>query len=254
MRAVKLVCVLCCAIGYSSLAHAGGFFRRLPEVGEWAKYDLVMLAVINVKDADVVLPEMPEMTGQLTLKCVGEEEVDEAPHLWLEARIDVVDPDGAEHWMVVKLLVPEDQVIDGDLSEHIIRGWTVRDDIDVKEFALDPQTLNEDPGWFSMMVAFPSSESSNGRRQNKTITIDGEDVQLTYNESGTLPTREFDDVSLSGEAIWWPSEGHAFGVAAAEQLWAYEMHQPIEIEMEYAMQMDLVETGIDAESDMPENH
>jgi hypothetical protein len=119
---------------------------------------------------------------------------------------------------------------------------------------LADEALLEEPAAFAVLNAFPASRVTSGRREPRTVTINGENVQLASYESGDLPSREFDDAEISGDAIWWPSAEHAFGIASAELRWSVTMPEPEEMAMTYTTRMNLAETGTDAESDLPDNN
>lgn len=254
MRRFSLTLTVAFTLLAAADAHADGFFRRVPVVGEWASYDLQMTYSDNMKlGEDEPKPDDQAVTGTLTLKCVGEETIEEVPHLWLEVRFDIVEPDGKEPWMVVKVLVPTEEVVGENLSDHIVRGWSARDDAEAYEIDLDANGFDEDPSMFARMLVFPAYDGSVGRRESRILTIDGEEVQLNHNESGTLLVLDTSEGQISGEATWWPSESHAFGIAAAELRWDMNA-EPIAIQIEMTMQMDLMETGTDAVSDLPDHN
>jgi hypothetical protein len=247
-------------LGCGNISEAGGFFRRVPEVGEWARYDLVMVVLVTYPDENSPAPNFPEFTGTLTLKCVGEETINDVRHLWIESRLefwssDDIESDGS--WMILKLLVPADHVTDRDLAPHVVRGWTHFISAEgVSEWNPSIPNLQEDPLHLVMLLSFPVGEEEVSREQNKTLTIDGEEVPLTRIETSPLAERDFEDshAHFSGEATWWPSDDHAFGIAAAEQLWNMDTQEPFAVLAEWGMQMDLVETGTDAVSDLPQNN
>ncbi len=254
MEVVRRVVLCClCVVGLAATCEADGFFRRVPEVGEWARYDLTMKVAFPAKPDDAEF-DVPAMVGSLTFRCVGEETIDDVRNLWLEARMDIADPDGTEHFTLIKLLVPADQIVEGDLTEHAVRAWCAGDQEEVRAMDLAGGALLEEPAAFAVLNAFPASRVAAGRREARTITIDGEDVQLAAYETGDLPSREFDDADISGDAIWWPSADHAFGIAAAELRWIVMTPAPEEMTMQYTSNMNLVETGTDAESELPDNN
>lgn len=256
MRTRTLTLSVAFTLLVASAASADGFFRRVPEVGEWARYELEIWGDISGKeDFDIQRAEELESSGELTLKCVGEETIDNVRHLWLEARLDVPDPGGTEHWMVYKALVPAEQVAGGDIIDHIVRGWVERDDVEgVNELVLDSNNLTEDPTIFGLMFAFPKCDRLAGRREDRTLTIGSEEVSLDHNETGTLVVRELEDVTISGETTWWPSEEHAFGIVSAEHRWRLDIHAAMGVRTAYTMQLDLAETGTDAASELPDHN
>jgi hypothetical protein len=253
MEVVRRV-VLCCAclLSLANVAEADGFFRRLPEVGEWAKYDFAMEVSTASKDGQIEISEAASH-GSLTLRCVGEEMIDDVPHLWLEADFEVIDYEGGEHWAIAKVLVPADQIVEGRINAHIMRGWSAADTEEPRALILDGENFDREPSAFSLMIAFPDSHISAARRAAHTVTVSGEEVELAHCETGDVPRREFTEANLVGEATWWPSADLAFGIAAAEQVWTSTMpDQPEPILM--TLRMDLAEFGTEAESDLLDNN
>jgi hypothetical protein len=255
MRLAICACLAASAFA-TSTCHADGFFRRVPQVGEWALYDVVMEYSANDKLGDESpKPDDLSVTGSLALKCVGEEAIDGTPHLWIEIRFEMAEPGGSEHWMIVKALIPSDQLTEENVAEHIVRGWSERDDEDVYEIDLSAANFDDDASYFGRMLAFPEYDQSVGRRESRTLVVNGEEVQVAHSESGPLREQPIaDEGQISGEATWWPSEPHAFGVAAAELRWIFQESGQFASQMEVTIRMDLVETGIDAVSDLPDHN
>jgi hypothetical protein len=253
MEVVRRVVLCCgCLLGLANVARADGFFRRVPEVGEWARYDLVIEVSTASKDGQIEIQEAASHGG-LTLRCVGEETIDDVPHLWLEARFDLVDYEGSEHWAIAKVLVQADQIVEGGINAHIVRGWSAADTEEPRALILDGGKFDQEPSAFNLMIAFPDSHISAGQRAAHTVTVAGEEIELAHCETGDVPRREFAECNLVGEATWWPNGELAFGVAAAEQAWTSTMpDQPEPILM--TLRMNLAETGTDAESDLPDNN
>ncbi len=249
VRHVVLCCI--CMVSFAPKCEADGFFRRLPEVGEWARYEFVM--EVDATAQEELDLHQGEFAGSLTLKCVGDEMIDEVEHLWLEARIDLTDVEGADGWVTVKLLVPADQVVDGKINANIVRGWCVAAFEEPRPLILSDDDFIREPSALNMMNAFPDSHISAGRRAVRTLTVDGEEIPLAHCETGDLPQRDFLDTVLVGEATWWPSADHAFGIAAAELEWSSastDLKEPYR----FTSRMSLVEYGVDAESDLPEHN
>jgi hypothetical protein len=234
---------------------AGGFFRRSPEVGEWARYEIEMLMVIEFKDETVAGYDPIEFSGSLTLKCVGEATIEQTRCVWLESKLDVRNPLGNERWAVHKILVPVDQVAGDELIDHIVRGWRNHNFADdVSELVMDGREFQEDPWEYLLILSFSGAGDLVESQQQKSLTINNETVELTQCETGSLEEHQYDDARVSGEATWWPSADHPFGIAAAEQLWSANINQPFEAVIELAVDMDLKETGTEAVSDLPDHN
>jgi hypothetical protein len=254
MRTLSIMLLWCgCCTAACGEIDAGGFFRRVPEVGEWARYDLTIDIVFPAKPDDDEF-DVPAMVGGLTLKCVGEEAIEEVRHLWLEARMNIADPDGTEHVTAVKVLVPANEIAGSDLTAHAVRAWCVADKEQVLSMDVAGAASLEDPAALTVLIAFPASGVSSGRRETRTMTIDGEEVRLTAYELGDLPNRSGDDGDMSGEAVWWPGAEYAFGIAAAELRWTVTTPAPEEMTVQFTSRMNLVATGTDAVSELPDHN
>jgi hypothetical protein len=246
-----LLLALIAGFGFLGAAtcEADGFFRRIPEVGEWARYELTMESRISEKPENL---EVPEIVGSLTLKCVGEESIDDMRHLWLEARMDYDYYSGTSHSTLFKLLVPAEQIVDGDLKQAAVRAWCRESEAEPRALVVAGDAFLQEHAAIAVLNAFPASHSTAGRRQRKTMTIDGEEVQLAAYESGDLHPYELEVARIEGEAMWWPSADHAFGIAAAELRW--RVTAPEEQQQMSISRMELAETGTGAESDLPDNN
>src|SRR5687767_629176 len=121
MRSIgfALLCGLS-ALAAANDCFAGGFFRRVPEVGEWARYDYTTLFTHYIGKPYEM---SEEFKGSTLLKCVGEAVIDNQRHLWIECRHDGTLPDGSKYWGITKVLVPEDGLLSGMLTTENVRGW-----------------------------------------------------------------------------------------------------------------------------------
>lgn len=141
MRAVQFVCVLCCAISWCSLADAGGFFRRVPEVGEWARYEMTVDSSFGKSDESLVTH-----TGAMVVKCVGEETIDEQRHLWIEFSCEMKVAADHEFREITKTLVHEDELLTDTLAAVDIRGWQSCNKSDPDELTFSSEDLFHDTG------------------------------------------------------------------------------------------------------------
>lgn len=260
MRAFQFACLLCCAVGACSIVEAGGMFRRVPEVGEWVRFEHSMTAQLSpmVFDKEVIeSPASEAITGTLTLKCVGEEQIEDSRHLWIEFRW-TSDAEGiSEQWVVGKVLVPETQIVEGDLMNHVVRGWSQSEGEDVAEFNPSTDEDGKGPGAFVAYMAFPNAHETIGGRQPKRLTINNEEVIVNRSMAGDVAPREFEDWSVEGDHVrCWLSPDHGFGVAAIEREYLFENAGSEEdvYRVEYEVTMSLVATGEDAESEFPEHN
>ncbi len=251
MKAVPFACVLCCTIGWCSVSQAGGFFRRLPEVGEWARYIRSIESTFTSTLAGTV---ESSSDSELTLKCVGEVETSGKNHLWIEARLDHAD----ESWAVVKLLVPEDQVVDGDLIDNAVVIWVASKNYEPYKAPVDWDSLQRDPCVNALLIMIPWTPDTVEQEQERMLTINNGDVQLTHVEIGDLTDRLIDDgiagmETATGTVTWWPSDEHSFGIVAADMVWRIQEQGPDKARIESRFQLELAATGTDAVSDLPDN-
>lgn len=253
MRTLSIMLLWCCCFAACGEIEAGGFFRRVPEVGEWARYDMRFKRIEDRRTPEGESFVSREVVGNLILKCVGETNIDQHRCLWLEASFEGSDEEGESGSLIVKVLVPADQIVGADLADHVVQGWIRELDSDVESIQLDHDEFSRGETWFAMLLAFSSSAETAGRRHLRTLTIDGVEVELSHCESGSFAEHEFLDAHLSGEATWWPSDDYAFGVAAVELTWR-EVRIPSERATEMKFWLELVATGTDAVSDLPDHN
>ncbi len=260
MRVFQFACLMCCAVSACSIAEADGMFRRVPEVGEWVRFVHSMTAQLSPMIVDKEVLESPAseaITGTLTLKCVGEEQIADSRHLWIEFRWTTNAEGISEQWVVGKVLVPETQIVEGDLMQHVVRGWSQSDGGDVAEFNPATDEDGEDPVGFVAYMAFPNAHETIGGRQPRRLTINNEEVIANRSMAGDAAPREFKDWSVESDHVrCWLSPDHGFGVAAIEREYVFENAGSEEdvYRVEYRVTMELTETGEDAESDLPEHN
>jgi hypothetical protein len=109
-----------CSLMSATMTFADGFFRRLPEVGESATYETVLLVTFDSEGDDSM--DIPEFMGTLTLQCVGKTTIDEADHYWIEVLL-ALESQTQPIEMTWKLLVAESDLVDGDPIANFSRGW-----------------------------------------------------------------------------------------------------------------------------------
>lgn len=252
MRSITWLLLVALTICSSTTCDAGGFFRRVPEVGEWARYERPWQSTFSSTAAGTV-----ESSGQseLTLKCVGEVETNGARHLWIEARLDLNN----ESWAVAKLLVPEDEIVEGDLLDHAVAIWVASENYEPYKAPVDWESLQRDPCVNILVIMFPWTPETAPLEQERSVTIEDEDVLLTSAEAGDIARRIVDDEvgeneTLTGSVTWWPSADHAFGIAAADMRWRLHAQGDEKARIESRFQMNLVETGMDAISELPDHN
>jgi hypothetical protein len=228
---------------------AAGFFRRLPEVGEWAAFDLSSTQeVIDSETHGTTI----ELTGTLTVRCVGEEMVEDRRHLWIEWEIE-----SGTSGKIWKVLVSENILVDREPSLDGIRGW-------------EPDFWSDEPVEFSIpyapveavnstaLIFLGGGESGDSDAGERTIEVDGQEHVLTQFDSGPVPKPyerkvENERINYTSEATWWLSEDLAFGVAAVE-LTGSIVNREDDTESHQEIRFDLVTTGTGAVSELPDHN
>jgi hypothetical protein len=248
MRNAINLCVAAAALALSARCEAGGFFRRVPEVGEWARYELTLVSSFGKSDDSSVTH-----TGALVVKCVGEETIEERRHLWIELHCEMkVSADNESH-DVTKVLVPEDEMLTDTLTADDIRGWQSQNKRDPEELTFSSDELQGDTGGSALLYFNPDAPTT-ARMDSRTVVVNEEEIELTYSEHGLLPVREYTDDIMSGEITVWPHDDLAFGIASMEfaQRQRHVEENPNETLNE--IRYDLVETGTDAVSELPDHN
>lgn len=256
MRSIGSV-LLCATVSFVSPpdCHADGYFRHAPEVGEWAKYEYTSSYTHYVgKPYEMTI----EFKGSTLFKCVGEEVIDDRRHHWIEWRNESVTPNGDEHWIVIKVLVPEDGLLAGTLTTEDVRGWSqsTGGEVEPLDFSIEDGTKEAQPAGLPGFLTSDSTAAT-GRMAERTILVNDAAVQLTYAESAPLPEFEDDDTVRMGETLWWPSEDLAFGIASYEQtLLQSDFNESGEERVDTRIHhcSDLVATGTDAVSEFPDHN
>lgn len=240
MRIAHHALSLCCLFLASVPCEAGEFFRRVPEVGEWARYEIVLE---NTSQLGKPLETSRVTPGTLVVKCVGEESIDDRRHLWIESCYEMKIETDMEFNSIHKLLVPEDELLHGTPIEIAVRGWQSHMKREPVEMTFSADDLSEDTGG-----------ATTARMSSRTIVFHDEEIELTYSETTPLPTREDESGIFSGEMTIWPHDELAFGVASMDVV-SRQIHvedRTVEVLNEY--RYDLVATGTDAVSELPDHN
>ncbi len=207
-------------------SHAGGMIRRVPEVGEYARY-----AMIRISDTGGEAGAR-ESVGQLTIKCVGSEVVDGNPCRWME--IEAVGfSSNQPSRLIAKVLMSVDVESLQSSEGGLIRGWArYRDGTAPVSFDIADPVPNESPardvirmvnGFIE--VVFYGAPDEAPVEAATAIEIAGETREFTSAFSGTRSTESEVEVREGERTIrtapsrrdtvstWWPDEEVAFGVA-----------------------------------------
>jgi hypothetical protein len=234
----------------SLTCEAGGFFRRAPEVGEWARYEIIYDMIAD--------PEKPTLsssryTGTMLLKCVGEETIDERRHVWIEQCYEMNLSEKFTHHSISKVLVPEEELLQGTLTPDDVRGWNSSMKGKPEELTFSADNLLEDGGGSTVRFLNAGAMPSTAEMSSRTIVANGEEIELTYFENSPLPTREYEADVMTGEITIWPHDELAFGVASMDfvSLQTHVMEESTS-ETLNETRFDLVETGTGAVSELPD--
>jgi hypothetical protein len=237
-------------LGWATLVEAGGLFRRLPEVGEWAAFEW---NVTNNSFQSGSPNGTLESHLTLTVKCVGEETIENRRHLWIEFYHELSNEFGTAG-SIYKMLVPESVLVDGEASLDGVRGWRLRPGEEPLEFFAPDRDVAALGNLTLMLLG--GGESSNSELGLRTIEVDGQEHVLTRSESGPLPQpddEQNEDLTVTMEGTWWLSEDLAFGVAAAE-ITASAVNDELESETHLEIGFELIATGTGAVSELPDNN
>lgn len=245
---------LACGLLTASKTHADGFFRRLPEVGESATYETVLL----VTNDGIEGFDIPELSGTLTVQCVGKTTIDDTQYYWIEVLLTLQNSTNPSLESTWKILVAESDLENGDPIAHYSRGWQSRS-ADAPPMEMTAESLaditNPTPLILRAVLLGPEAEPENVD-QSQTVMLDGQEVQIDEAEHGDFALVELSGESdssnsMTGWGTWWLHENAAFGVAQAEQLWTI-IHSEAG-ELDYALQFTLTETRSDAVSVFPDH-
>jgi hypothetical protein len=255
MKPAIAITALLSGLAVQSAAQAGGYFQRVPEVGEWAQYEMTFTEARKF-EGDEDFSESPELAITLTLKCVGEEVVDGERCLWIEDRLDVTPPEDAgpdaePRGFIIKMLVPEDHIVGSDLYDHFVWGqWQGQEGVSIP-LEHDVTTFGGDTPWTPILIALCATQDAAERSESITVTLDGTELEFDTAISGAFRDRELEDATLTGEADWWTSEDHAFGVVASRINWLQTPTGEGHVARVTA-EARLTATGTDATSDLPD--
>lgn len=255
MRNVACLSMSVCMLLASASCEAGGFFRCVPEVGEWASYDMT----ITIKTAfdKQPQPQITEFEGVYTLKCVGEEVIEDRRFLWIECRSENTPTAGAGVAFTcdMKMLVPEDEIVVGGIPADEVRGWMRSDDADPQplQFAAGASG-NKNTGWWSLMMWFGNDNTTETEQGERLVVVAENEVQLESYEKWPIPDAHFTDTTFDGYMNWWLNDDLAFGVASMDYLYTVRHVDTDTSETHLDARFDLVATGTDAASELPDHN
>jgi hypothetical protein len=251
MRSITWLLLAASTFCSSTTCDAGGFFRRVPEVGEWARYE----AHIEVKESYGKSSTRTSLfEGTFTIKCVGEEVIDDRRQLWIECREDYVLDNGRPYRTVIKLLVPEEGIVDGSIAADDVRGWYgwVAEKPSTIRFSTGSWTKDTGSWWLTTLFGDPPCTGT--QLEPRTVTVNENEVELDRSETRPIPPPDFVDATYDGHTTYWLSDDLAFGVASADAVWLVRYENTYVTEKHGDTRFDLVATGTDAESDLPDHN
>jgi hypothetical protein len=244
-----VTCLLASATG----SEAGGLFRRVPEVGEWAAFDWSLTReAFSSGSPDGTI----ELTGTYTVTCVGEELVEGRRHLWIEIRHEIHPEERDPFWSIHKARVPEDMLVEAEFSLDGMRGWRLASRPGGEPVEFSAPDSDTDDVLRTLTYVLLGDGESDSEADERPIEVDGQEHVLTRSESGrlSLPDEfQSEEVTVTVDGTWWLSEDLAFGVPAAEFTGLHVFHAR-QSEWHQVMRFDLVATGGDAISELPDHH
>jgi hypothetical protein len=104
------------------------------------------------------------------------------------------------------------------------------------------------------MMLFGGSNPVAGQQAERTVVVNDVEVELDHLETGSASGHEFVDMSVNLAATWWPHEDLAFGIASADLVWTMTYANEILGDAQTDARFDLVATGTDAVSDLPDHN
>jgi hypothetical protein len=245
MRNAINLCVAATALALSARCEAGGFFRRVPEIGEWARFEITQVHTstqVHASEPDKHWEHSEVFLGSVVVKCVGEEMIDERRHLWIELCTEMKLAPESEFSAVTKVLVPEDELPLGVITNAYVRGWH-------SEMKREPVELTSEDS-----VGDAGDGAVTGRMSSRTIVVGDEEIELTYLETTPLPTQENENGTFTGEVTIWPHADLAFGVASVDVLSRQVGVGDIPHGTLNETRYDLAESGTDAVSELPDHN
>jgi hypothetical protein len=249
MKIATVLLACCVCLTTSCESQAGGMFRRIPEVGEWASYEVTGQMTRYIDGKEVVEPGSP---GMLTIKCVGEETIDGVRHLWIEAVSSHPELQRPGTPTVLKYLVAEDEVVNDIATCDFERGWFQLDGLGIQAFEREEPQFGA--VWANVLGMLPHMESPIAAEGSKMIAVEGKEVELRQTETGLV--HEFNDpvirARIAIDCTMWTSEDLAFGVASVEQTVKATLEGELFNEMQGTF--NLVATGTGAVSELPDHN
>jgi hypothetical protein len=206
-----------------SAAPAGGLIRRIPEVGEYAKFSYQVTP-------DPLKPGKLAWEGEMILRCVGAADIDGRRHLWIEIEESRQTFDAMHIELlstsshITKLLVAEETLLSNDCE--IARGWVRFSEDEPREVAGGLASELVSGALYGMVRedvrrTFIGYDDEEAIEAPIEITIAGEMRELTTAVAGTRtstrtePREEYvATLKRDWASIWWLEDDLAFGVAA----------------------------------------
>ena len=216
-------------------AWADGLLYQLPEDGSWVLFD-----------ADIVMTsgdQRVDTTGQLRMSSVGTIVEDELKCRWMEFKLTMKAND-AEHVIVAKLLIPENELQEGQKPiEHRRRGWVrLRRDREVEE--LTEKNLGPIP-------AFLADPLTDVQPLEATI-VAGKLGELSCR--GLTGHTEFREGNNNNKVAFRTRrhEKAPFGVVTSQM--KFEVERGGEIRNSLEMDLKIHDFGDGAKSELPDHH
>jgi hypothetical protein len=100
----------------TSTARADGLFYQLPEDRSWVRYE------VELTQERGGMQQSSRAT--LTMASVGQTTEGADRCRWIEVKLQIMNPEGGEHTVIAKALIPEKYLKKGENSlDQMVRGW-----------------------------------------------------------------------------------------------------------------------------------
>ncbi len=220
--------------------HAGGLLDKLPPDGHWAEY---ALRQTKTRGAD----ERTRQVGHVRISSVGRVTHEGESCRWLELRGAYANPDQPAE--VLKLLIPEKHLRgDGEILKHVVRGWHKRGEREVAPVDAELR------GFFGSPVAFflrvPLQEIETESKETITVNRLGSFSCTVDSAFGDLSLPRRRQEYTRPRFKRWRHSDAPFGTVRLR----FEIERTINDRKErLVVEAELVATGTDAKSQLPEN-
>ena len=259
----RMTIVVAACVSLSNVACAESLFQKLPEPGQWCRYQTILFAI---REGSAV--SMPEQRGELTVSALDVVEHDGVPHQWIEitnaievTAADAEDPGAVStsvrETMTYKCLIQRDQLqAGGDPLAHIARGWLKRPGTEATESNVESFTGVGQEALILMFVMTGPLTNPTDVTVPNSASIGDDEFETSEGVAGALESVEIaEGMEISGDFSYWTHDSAGFGVPASEFL--LSVKQTISpnsiLNMQIAVQLEISNQGDGAVSKLPDH-